>query len=367
MCTHHSNISAGILVAAVFFSLTLSPAVTADTLTLESGDHLTGSLLNITSGTLTFRTTLAGRIFVPTNEVTALTTSSFVTIALKDNRILPGRIKTANNSIQLVSPNGKEVTTLQLAEIQEVTTLPATEVTSDEEDTRNNFQGSIAAGYKWRDGTKSASGPTLEIKLESETQKINFETQAELEYTEDADALDRFFESETRISKNTASSLSPEIFVALERNRNKALDYRAEIAVGANKILLDDSKQRLQGFAGVGGTIEKYDSDTLRRDQTGMSNAAESSVHDEDLNLNLDFKYTRRIFANSYMTERVFFRPSLTNFGDIRANLESSLTVPLPLGLQLKMDFKLDYDDETPYNDIDEWNSSIGASLKVNF
>ena len=37
------------------------------------------------------------------------------------------------------------------------------------------------------------------------------------------------------------------------------------------------------------------------------------------------------------------------------------------LGLKLKVDFLLDYEDEPQYADIDEWSTVFGASLHLDF
>ncbi|PCJ64001.1 MAG: hypothetical protein COA73_04735 [Candidatus Hydrogenedentota bacterium] len=365
MSMNHNNIRIVMLLAL----LLLIPARIAqcDTLTLTSGDHLTGTLLNISEGTLSFRTTLAGRIFVPTQEVTQLSTSSFVVVALKDDQLIPGRIATQNNRIVIITPNNDARIALNLEDVASVATTPASEIKGTEKS--NTIQGSIATGYKWRDGTKDASGPVTEITLDAQLKKIEIEASAEFEYTQDADSFGRFFDAEVRLQPNNEASIKPQAILEFERDRNQALDLRTDITLGANTTLLEGKKQRIDGFAGVGVSFEEYDSDDLRKDQNNLPlpPPGESSVSDQDLNLNLAVRYSRQWVHQSTIEKELIVRPSLSDSGDLRAELKSRLLMPLPLGMQLQLNLDLKYDNQSPYKDIDNWNTSFGASMRFDF
>ena len=130
-----------------------------------------------------------------------------------------------------------------------------------------------------------------------------------------------------------------------------------------------DKKFDLEGFAGLGGSVQDFDPDPLRsdlnRDNTIPSSASEK--RQEDLNLDLRLRYTRDILQKSTLTEKLTFKPSITNPGDLRTELESSISVPLTYHLRLNFDLLFDYNNNSPYRDIDKWNTSVSAGVQVAF
>jgi len=367
MYMNHNNIAlAMLLVATTAF---YAPRAHPDTLTLTNGDHLTGTLLNISDGTLSFRTTLAGRIFVPTEEIDQISTTSFVVVALKNNQLMPGRIVTQDGNVYILPPDNDRRIPLKLADVSDISSAPASSDESGGEPALNSVQVTGGVGYQWRDGTKDSSGPVAEIDLDAQLKKVNIESYAEFEYTRDAHAFDRFFDAEVRMRGVGDAPLQPQVILELQRDRNQALDSRTDVTVGAQSTIIDNTKQHLEGFAGLGVAFEKYDSHDLRKDQNALPlpPPGEPSVTDQDLNLNLAVRYSRQWYRQSTIEKELVVRPGLSNAGDLRAELKSALAMPLPLGMQLRLNVDLNYDNQSPYKNIDNWNSSFGASMRFDF
>jgi Protein of unknown function, DUF481 len=367
MFMNHNNITLAMLLVAVI--AICAPKAHSDTLTLTNGDHLTGTLLNISDGTLSFRTTLAGRIFVPTEEIDQISTTSFVVVALKNDQLVPGRIVTLDQNIYVVPPNNDRRIPLKLADISGVSSAPASSEESGGEVPPNGIQVTAGVGYKWRDGTKDSSGPVAEINLDAKLKKVDIESYAEFEYTRDAHAFDRFFDAEVRMRGIGDAPFQPQVIVELQRDRNQALESRTDVTVGAQGTIIDNDKQHLEGFAGLGVAFEKYDSHDLRKDQNALPQPppGEPSVTDQDLNLNLAVRYSRQWYRQTTIEKELVVRPGLSDAGDLRAELKSTLAMPLPLGMQLRLNVDLNYDNQSPYKNIDNWNSSFGASMRFDF
>lgn len=348
---------------------TLALSAAADTITLKSGDRLTGALLQISSGIVSFRTQLAGRIMVPHEEVAALETSTFLVVAMRDQSALPGRIQTIDNEIVLLSADGKKTTPLNLARIQDIESLPASPEPAKESRMKDALSATVETGYKLRSGTKDSSGAKFEFGLTHEAQRITTRLNAEFEYTEDADDADRFISGDLTLISIQDSKFRPTLILEAERDRNRALDSRFEAAAGVTSKLFADKKFDLEGFAGLGGSVQDFDPDPLRsdlnRDNTIPSSASEK--RQEDLNLDLRLRYTRDILQKSTLTEKLTFKPSITNPGDLRTELESSISVPLTYHLRLNFDLLFDYNNNSPYRDIDKWNTSVSAGVQVAF
>ena len=78
-------------------------------------------------------------------------------------------------------------------------------------------------------------------------------------------------------------------------------------------------------------------------------------------------RYGRPILRNGRLAQDVLVLPSLTDFGDLRATSESALLVPLTSSLKLKLNLRVDFDDEPEFRGIDEWQTSVGASIRWDF
>ncbi|MFQ5512040.1 MAG: hypothetical protein ACE5EO_09340, partial [Candidatus Krumholzibacteriia bacterium] len=63
----------------------------ADVLYLQSGEALSGSLHRVGSGVVVFKTSLAGRVIVPVDQVRGLSTSSSYLVTFADRDSVAGR------------------------------------------------------------------------------------------------------------------------------------------------------------------------------------------------------------------------------------------------------------------------------------
>lgn len=355
------------ILASVVLSSLMTQSAVADTITLKNGDHLSGTLLDISSGIVSFRTKLAGRIMVPGDQLESLKTDGFLVISLQDKTALPGRIETIDSSFVVVAPNGQTQTPINLAQVQHVESLPESAFVKNESDSPTQI--AVTTGYKLRTGTKDASGPTARLNVDHDGTKVSAQLEANIEYTEDADAMDRYFDGELVVSKQNEGQTSPTLIVELERNRDKALKLGAEVAAGVSKTLYENERQQLSGFAGVGGRVEDYDPQQLRDDLGSSNNLPANLGSEQQEEMLLDFRlgYTRHVLSQSVLHEQFTIQPSLEDTSELRAELESSFTVPIILNIRLNFDLLFDYDSEPFHRSLDKWNTSMSAGLQIEF
>lgn len=345
---------------------------TADTLRLNDGEKMTGSLVNISNGSLAFRTRLAGKLFVPIDEVMGVSTRDFVIMTLADGRVLFGRLAIRDGHTYLVDSINDEQRRINLSEVSKIASLPSdSEATEADPAKLSTLQLGVTleTGYRFRQGAVDFSGPTASVSVNSALGRTEVDARVSVEYTDDGGALDGFFEAKARVVHDTAKKWKPEVMFELERDRNKALDLRYDLTVGVGRRVIDSQRQTLRVGAGFGIEVERRDPEPLRRDQ-GKSLRHflhEKAENNEELNLNLNFRYTRLLFGNTLFEGVLVMRPSLSNPGEVRARSESALLVPLSPSTKLKFDVLVDYEDETRYRGIDEVNTAIGASLRIRF
>lgn len=358
------------LASVAFLIAALSPiTASSDTLYLEDGDRLTGSLISASEGSLCFRTRLAGKIFVAMTEVRGLSTNNSVLITLDNGKLYTGKLQYRGTTTVIVSPKGVSTLPLELQHVSEITPLPTQRVapfSASDETRAATPEISLEVGYRFRTGAKSYHGPAARIEAQHETEYHLVSAKADVELVGNEPALDRFFDAEARGIGHTDGEWYPEFIVEFERNRNKALEFRSDITLGLGRNLAVDQRQRLQGFAGLGLAFERFDAAPLRRDQNSVI-SGERKVAEEELNLNLALKYSRVLLGRSELIESFVARPSLTDPGDLRAELESALLVPVTMNLKVKLDLLIDYEDDAKYQDIDFWSTRFGASIRFDF
>ena len=362
------------IIALVFTVLNATPA-SADTLFLQGGDRIDGTLSDISNGTLSFRTKLAGKLYLPVDGVLGINTTNLVVLTLADDKTLPGRMVYENDATYLYASDNVVHGPIALSDVKTISSLPATLPPENEPSPTPKdslLSVSLDAGYRWRTGTEDYSGPRIELRLNTPTKSGKFESRVNLEYAgeggEDG-AINRFFDAQARATVDRGSTWSPELTLQIESDRNKALKLRGEVLAGLGRDVLLDDKQRLIGAAGIGVAFERYDIRQLRRDMGGLlpPPMGSDTSTEREVNLDLQLRYERRIFGKGVLREGLTLRPSLSNIGDLRSRLESSVLVPIPLGLKLKVDLLLDYEDEPQYAEVDEWSTAFGASLHLDF
>ncbi len=350
----------------LLIALVAAPFASADILTLKAGDRLTGSLATLNDGVLSFRTKLAGKVYYPADEVAGISTDQFVLVSTRDNVVVPGRLRYHDGEQTVTNRGQDEARALDLAEVVSIETLPESQqTTADASDPR--ISASFETGYRARTGAEDYSGPTASIEVRGRTDALDITGRLDTEYVGDAGSFSRFYEAGVDAQLHTSSIWEPFVTVNAERNRDKAIELRGDITAGVARRFIDTDRQRLDGRAGLGVAFERFDIRPLRDDQGRRARERDPVKRDEDLNLHLSLRYTRALFRSSYIEESLTVLPSLSDIGDFRAAWNSAVHVPITRNIRLKFDLTIDYEDDLPYNDLDDWRTSLGASFRVDF
>lgn len=354
-------------IAANLAAAFLVAAAGADVLTLRSGDLLSGTLNNIRNGTLSFRSKVVGLVFVPVKEVQSISTDSFVIVDLDGEKLLPGRLRQRDGATYLTFEDAADERPIDLIKVKGVTAVPAVE--KSEATPSGRTEVSMETGYKIRTGTHDASGPFVDIEVKHEAERVLIEGGVEAEAIGADAGIDRFVEGELSATFDIGAAWRPRIALEMERDRDKTLDYRVDVAVGAERGILKEDGQSLSAIAGVVGTKEGFDGSYSREDsgRSGTSLGRVAPVQDTDLGLHLQLDYSRLLWGDAELQESLVLRPSLTDLGDLRARYNASIQVPITPRLKLNVDLRLDYEDGLPYRQLDKWRTTVGAGVRVKF
>lgn len=349
----------------------LASGAAADSLWLKDGSRLTGELVGIGDGTLSFRTRLAGKAYYRLDDVAGVSTDTFVIVALGDEVLLPGRLRYRDGANFVVSQNGQQERTITLTEVTRVATLPNARPEDEpvqDAGGERPLRAELEMGYRWRSGTVEYSGPFAELDVRGRTSTGELTGRVDAEYIGEGGSFDRYLKAEGRFRPDVLSTWKPEFSLQLTRDRDRALDYRAELTASLNRVFWESGNQELEAGVGLGGGIEEFDPEPLRRDQgLGIRRLLDGVTSDEELFGHLALRYTRLLFGQVSLEEAIVLRPSLSDLGDFRGEWESALLVPFSDRLRLKFNLVIDYDGDPKYRKIDEWRTSIGASVRVKF
>ena len=356
--------------AAVIFLGFLGMALQAgaDSLLLKQGDLLHGKLVQIQDDTLVFRTELAGQLIVPVDEVTTLTTDRSLIFELRDGQTLPATLIEADGQHFLVASKRDTRIPLALADIRKTAALPYdTKPKGPDAPSLLNpeWQTSGELGLSGHVGTRDYLAPFAKIALRKEGEQFDFSSYLRLEMEETAELPDHV-RAALEWDLHRGRAWYPQVYASAERNLAEGRALRADLGVGIGGVLYDGPAGLLTGGAGIGVGIERTDTDDLvdRGDLDWMRNREDS---DEDLNLRLQLRYTRDLYAGALWEKRLELYPSLTDLGELRARYETALWVPLTPRLKLKVDASVGYDSDRELRGLQEWESTVGASVSVEF
>jgi len=354
--------------SVVLSVIAAAAAASADTLVLNAGDTLFGEFIKISDGALFFRTHLAGKVIVPTDEVESLSAEREVTIALADGRRTSGRLVLDAGVAHVIKADGTDHA-LELGAI--AAARPRTEAESppapslELEAADNGLHGAWETGVHWHTGDDDYADLFARLALRSESERCVFWADAFVERA-DTEVFPRWFLAGAEWHLLSDRRRYPVIGLAVERDTDKALAARGDLTVGLGRTFAANGRQELRGDVGLNAETAHYDAQTRWGDELSWLRSDRRKDR-QRLNLRLGLRYARAMLGNGQISGRVSLYPSLTDWGNLHARSESSVVFPFGQRLSLKLHVLLDYEGEPEFDGLDRWRTSIGASVLWGF
>jgi hypothetical protein len=357
------------LLAAVIITLTVTALAPADTLTLDSGETFTGQLSRIIEGTLVFRTALSGQMMVPMDTVQRLTTERNLVVTTRDGNVQYGRLDFGGpgGGEHLAPLGGDGPVPLALADIVEAEPLrsapaptPETTVGTAKSD---GPTVTMETGAQWREGNDGRLEPVGRLQLSGGGE--GSPVTAEIEAAQSGSDVTPGYVSGSLQVTAGASATGPYARVDALRNADAALALRARLGLGLRHLLYEGETSELSLSTGGAAMLEQWDAGLVPHYRERLFEGGKKSS--EDIELELELRYSRMVFGSSRIEETVGFYPSLTQPGEFRASSETVLRVPLNDLIQLRLNLRLYYESDPPFAGLDPWETSVGAGLAVEF
>ncbi len=363
----------GILTAIAM--VTVGTFAYGDTLVLRSGDVLSGKFVNIKDGILVFRTTLSGQMMVPMEQVGSIATGKTVSLSLVDGETRKGRFVVRDGQTRLVHRSGVVPRPLDLATVTDAYPLDEEELDTTSPTPRIEGKGkdlsaSWETGAYWHSGNADYSDLFARLTLHRASEYDTFLATVLVERA-DTGQFPRWLWFDTEWMRK-GETLQPYAALEIERDTDAALDLRGSLTAGVGKPVYEspDGKRRLFATGGLGVSFEHYDRQALPGTRiVGFVEPLPGRAGHEkhELHGRLQLRYAQHLLKKSTFSEDIRFYPSLSNPGDLRARSESTLLLPMAAQLKLKLNLLVDYDSEPPYDRLDNWRTSVGASILWDF
>jgi putative salt-induced outer membrane protein len=313
-----------LLLFVLFFFASMA---NGDVITMKNGDHLSGSIVKLDGGNLTFKSEY-GPITIPWASLVSITTSAPVFVDLKDGRKLQGGMSGESETITIRPPNANEVSTAKA----QITAIRSPDEQHNYELALNPgyfdlWTGNIDFGYAQATGNSSTKNLAIAGTATRQTKrdKLNLFF-ASLYSTSDTGPVPA---GTTANARRGGISYDRDIdtrwfFFAqsnFEADQFQSLDFRINPALGFGYHLIKNDKGYLDLMAGVSYDRDYYTSD-------GIRSAVEIVAGDE-------FSY--KLGGATTLFEKLQFFPDITHGGEYRIAFDANVATTIHKALAFQV------------------------------
>jgi putative salt-induced outer membrane protein YdiY len=295
----------------------------ADSIILENGDTLTGTVERVIRGKLILKTDYAGAIEIQVDKIKQIFTDNPVEVHLTTGEILKGKIKTGGDGKIVVEESPE----------RQVAVDDWTKVISVNPPPPKLWSGSINLGGSLQSGNSDRAGAHISASTVWRREQDRFMLNYEFNYAEE----DRVVTTRNHFGTIEYNYFFKKKFygyMGIELQNDKFKDYTLRFALGPGvgyQVWEDPVKFLLfeVGLAYV--NINRYE-----------------GPHDEYLAARLASEFRYKIFSFLAFAEKVEFYTSLGEGGKYKARNEAALIAPVIAGWALRLSNIIDYDSDPP-------------------
>ncbi len=329
----------------VFFALLCLPGlVGADELVFKNGDRLTGSILSLTAGRITFESPVVGKVTAPMEEVESFTTETEGVIELDDGTVVTDRIvRDSTGRVQLAADPSRDF------ELGQVKGINPEQV---------SWHGSLAAGVVIDRGDTDEQDVDIEFKARwvGELYRFNFRLLYEGNRSRtdggSFETSDRLYRGRVQLDRMLRERLFVYTTWRAERDGVADLDLRSILGTGLGYRVVRRSDLTFNVQLGPAWTRERYKDNS--QDTDYMSGSAFWDL-DKTLRHGLHF------FHNGDWS------PSLRDFNDVQLlNTETGLRFDIVKGWFIETKVRWELDTE-PADDKERVNAKYIFALGWGF
>jgi putative salt-induced outer membrane protein YdiY len=299
------------------FVFLLVPLVCADEITLKNGDRITGTIVKLGGGSLTFKSGSAGTLSVPWEQIREVKADVPVFVDLGDGKAVRATLSMRGDKVELVSGDSRRE-----AELSEIKILrDETEQKSYERllapSWTDLWAGGVTVGFAGTRGNAETSTLTAAFNVarvtntDKTTVYLNAIRASAMVHGLEA-ATASAIRSGWASSRNVSARTFVNVFNDYEYDRFQNLDLRFVLGGGLGYIAWKTDRGRLDVLGGLAYNREKFSPPRPRVSFTRDS--AEAYFGD-------DFTYKLNDRTSVQQSLRMF--PNLSNGGEYRLNFDA--------------------------------------------
>jgi Protein of unknown function, DUF481 len=329
-----------------------APVEKTDIVVLDNGDHITGEVIELTTGQLKFKTSHAGTLYIDWTHIVSLTTTQQLHIELANGKQLSGpapqRASSAGAILIESGPRGETPTPIdvRIADIVELGRMRGGPEWYD------RLEGDLSLGYSYTSAngvqTGDFSGEVGSRNMKRQW-KVSLDMQASRQSAGPSTQWDSLVMS---FNAFLANRYYRESTLQFERNEELGLDLRSLFAETFGRSLVQ--RQGLDWRAGAGLAVST---------ETGSNGSERQAIW---LPLTTDLRVFRWDHPKIKVTADLQILPSLNEGGRVRSEASLKLRNELLSDFYVEISFKDSYDNrpaETAHSN--DWNfvTSLGYSF----
>lgn len=316
--------------AALALILAAGGLAHADTVVLDNGDRLTGTVIQVTGGTMEFRPEATGQaVTINWDRIATFSTDGMLQVLLEDGTEVIGRAEKADpGRIRLVSE--------QLDEPISVRTTAVSSITGPDTPRRDRVRtsGNINAGGSLTRGNTRTETYNANGAFEARSNVNRFRLNGEVNQAKDNGDLSRDNASGTaRYDHFLTERLYLNTYTSLSRDRFKDLRLRTQVGAGLGYQFFDTVQRSLSAELGAGYVNQDY------YEAENESNPGGRWALD----------YEERLFGGGI---RLFHRQeglvSLEDADQFQVNTQTGVRFPLLMGITGTVQANVDYNNTPP-------------------
>lgn len=393
-----------------FCFLVAGLGIHADSLYLNNGDRITGTLEGVKDGTIRFVTDYAGTLAVQQTEVRGIATAGPYGLEFEDGTVVEGVLVWRDDSqYVLVGETLKPVVVSNIIAIG-VDAAALAEPAESEAAKEKTWSGAVDAALSVRSGDTDTIDSNVAFTGVRKGARNVLTLRSSGAYGEVNDAINaRRVDGEAKLQYYPRDRLYVFGLIGAGHDAMRKLELRANAAGGVGYDFIKNDVRGLSADIGLDYTWERWTQyDPAGRDAAkkvlrearqnelraflipfaetpqiptvadivegiqllrgAMDIDLEEEIREEDgVNLRLSGHYHQSVFKKGLLKEELTLFPSLDELGEFRATSELSYSTPLTQRLDLRVSLKSEYDADPGQGAVSRFDNTLLTGLRYAF
>jgi putative salt-induced outer membrane protein YdiY len=303
----------------------------ADEIFFKNGDRLTGQILRLEGGRMTFKSNVAGELTVNLSDLESFKSEQPLDVRLQDGSTVRAAVSDAPRGEVTVAPNTPQARTLPVAQVKAI-------------NPKDGWSGSALAGLLVTRGNSNTDNANVEFNVEKRRLNDRFTAGGTYLYGRQRDPASGEKTTTTdnwNVRAKYDYFFSPHLYAygntKVEKDNIANLDVRLTPGAGVGYQIVDRPDFKASAEAGLTYVYEKFAA-------PDEASTTEFRDHNEYLSGRLAYKLEKKFGDRLTLFHSAEYLPSFRDLGDYLVNAEGGMRVGVTGQLFVEYKLTLTYD-----------------------